>query len=135
MASTPQRTTGVILVIISAIVFSSAGIFTKGVETDAWGVIFWRGLSAAAFTFGYLILRGALIREIAAFRLPTLVVTLMMAAGTAAFIPAFKLSSVANVALIYAAAPFIAAAMAWIFIGERPTRTVVIASLTAFPAW
>ena len=96
-----------ILVIISAIVFSSAGIFTKGVDTDAWGVIFWRGTSAAAFTLGYLLLRGALAREIAAFRLPTLVVTLMMAAGTAAFIPAFKLSSVTNVALIYAAAPFL----------------------------
>ena len=118
--------------IISAIVFSSAGIFTKGVETDAWGVIFWRGASAATFTIGYLILRGALTREIAAFRLPTLVVTLMMAAGTAAFIPAFKLSTVANVALIYAASPFIAAAMSWAFIGERPTRTVVIASLAAF---
>lgn len=126
------RSTGVILVIISAIVFSSAGIFTKGVDTDAWGVIFWRGLSAAIFTIGYLILRGALAREIAAFRMPTLVVSLMMAAGTAAFIPAFKLSSVANVALIYAAAPFIAAALAWAFIGERPTRTIVIASLAAF---
>lgn len=126
------RTSGVILVVISAIVFSSAGVFTKGVDTDAWGVIFWRGISAAAFTFAYMILRGTLSREIAAFRLPTLVVTLMMAAGTAAFIPAFKLSTVANVALIYAAAPFIAAAMAWAFIGERPTRTVVIASLGAF---
>lgn len=132
MANMTTRTNGVILVVISAIVFSSAGIFTKGVDTDAWGVIFWRGISAAAFTISYLVLRGALIREIAAFRLPTLVVTLMMAAGTAAFIPAFKLSSVANVALIYAAAPFIAAALAWIFIGERPTRKVVIASLSAF---
>ena len=132
MASMTTRTSGVILVIISAIVFSSAGIFTKGVDTEAWGVIFWRGLSAAIFTFGYLILRGALKSELAAFRLPTLVVTIMMAAGTAAFIPAFKLSSVANVALIYAAAPFIAAAMAWAFIGERPSRTVVIASLAAF---
>ena len=49
------RTSDVILVIISAIVFSSAGIFTKGVDTEAWGVIFWRGLSAAIFTFGYLL--------------------------------------------------------------------------------
>lgn len=131
MAKT-ARSSGVILVIISAIVFSSAGIFTKGVETAAWGVIFWRGLAAACFTFGYLMLRGTLFREIAAFRTPTLVVTLMMSAGTAAFIPAFKLSTVANVALIYAAAPFIAAALAWAFVGERPTRTVVIASLAAF---
>jgi len=52
--------------------------------------------------------------------------------GTVAFIPAFKLTSVANVALIWATAPFITAALAWIFIDERPTRVVVIASCAAF---
>jgi drug/metabolite transporter (DMT)-like permease len=55
-----------------------------------------------------------------------------MAAGTVAFIPAFKLSSVANVVLIYAAAPFVAAIMSWVFIKEAPSRTVLIASLAAF---
>lgn len=126
-----QRRAGVILVVISAIVFSSAGSFTKGVETDAWGVIFWRGLAAAAFTSAYLVLRGALRAEVRAFGWPAALVTLLMAAGTAAFIPAFKLSSVANVALIYAAAPFIAAGLAWICIRERPTVRVVLASFAA----
>jgi len=120
--------TGVILVLISAVVFSMAGIFTKGVEADAWGVIFWRGLAAAMFTLGYLIVRGQLKREITSFGGPALAVTLTMALGTVAFIPAFKLTSVSNVALIWATAPFITAALAWIFIGERPTRVVIIAS-------
>ena len=127
-----KHKTGVILVLISALIFSSAGIFTKGVETDAWGVIFWRGLTAAMFTFGYLIVRGLLKKEIALFGKPALVITIMYALGSAAFIPAFKLTSVANVALIYAAAPFITAALAWIFIAERPTRIVLIASCAAF---
>lgn len=56
-----QHAQGVMLVVLSALVFSSAGIFTKGVETDAWGVIFWRGLAAAGFTLAYLVLRGELI--------------------------------------------------------------------------
>lgn len=81
---------------------------------------------------GYLVFRGALRREIAAFGWPALAVTLVMASGTVAFIPAFKLTSVANVALIYAAAPFICAALAWVSIGEKPTRIVFIASLAAF---
>lgn len=123
---------GVMFVLVSALVFSTAGIFTKGVETDAWGVIFWRGLTAAIFTLGYLIVRGQLKREVTLFAGPALAVTLVMALGTVAFIPAFKLTSVANVALIYAAAPFITAALAWVFIAERPTRIVLIASCAAF---
>lgn len=126
-----SRSTGVILVVVSAIVFSSAGIFTKGVSADAWTVIFWRGIAAATFTLIYMALRGGYWAEVKAFGKPALLVTIMGATGTAAFIPAFKLSSVANVALIYAAAPFVAAALSWVFIREKPTRTVLIASLSA----
>lgn len=125
------RNTGLILVLISAIVFSFAGIFTNYVTTDAWGVIFWRGLSAAGFTVFYLLLKGQLSNEIRAFDIHAAAATLMMAAGTAAFIPAFKLSSVADVALIYAAAPFVATALSWFFIAEAPTRTVLLASTAA----
>ena len=49
------------------------------------------------------------------------------ATGTAALNPAFKTTGVANVALIYAAAPFLAALLAWFAIGERAsTRTALI---------
>ena len=41
------------------------------------------------------------------------------ALGTAAFIPAFKLTTIANVSLIYAVSPLIAALLAWFAIGER----------------
>lgn len=126
-----RRTSGIALVVISAVVFSSAGIFTNGVSEEAWGIIFWRGISAALFTLTYLALRGALLEEVRAFGKPALFVTLMGAAGTAAFIPAFKLSSVANVALIYAAAPFMAAGLSWVFIKELPTKRVICASIAA----
>ncbi|MEM8692145.1 MAG: DMT family transporter [Pseudomonadota bacterium] len=125
------RKAGVLLVVISAVVFSSAGVFTKSVSAEPWVIIFWRGLAASAFTLVYLALRGILRSEIVVFGWPALVVTLMGAAGSAAFIPAFKLSTVANVAMIYAAVPFVAAALSWIFIGERPGRVVLIASLAA----
>jgi drug/metabolite transporter (DMT)-like permease len=126
-----SRTAGVILVVVSAIVFSSAGVFTKGVSADAWTVIFWRGIAAATFTLAYMVWRGGFWAEVQAFGRPALLITLMGASGSAAFIPAFKLSTVANVALIYASAPLVAAALSWIFIKEKPTRTVMIASLAA----
>ena len=130
-AKTTSHTAGVILVVVSAIVFSSAGIFAKGVSADAWTIIFWRGIAAATFTLIYMILRCGFWTEVKAFGIPALLVTIMRGAGTAAFIPTFKLSTVANVALIYAAVPFVAAALSWVFINEKPTRTVLIASLAA----
>lgn len=126
------RTTGILLVVVSAVVFSTAGIFTKSVTTAAWGVIFWRGVAAAGFTLAYLVMRGQLRSEVRAFGWPAFWITAMMAAGTAAFIPAFKHSSVANVALIYAAAPFVAAGLSWICIKEAPGRRVMLASGAAF---
>lgn len=126
------RAVGVILVVISAIVFSSAGIFTNGVSSTAWSIIFWRGLAAAGFTALYMLLRGVLVQELKLFTYPALLITVMMSLGTMAFIPAFKLSSVANVAIVYSACPFVAALLAWLFIGERPTKAVLIASCFAF---
>ncbi len=123
-----RRIAGAVLVAVSAAVFSTAGLFTRGVEAAAWAVIFWRGLAAAGFTLGWLVLRGRLTAELRAFDARALLIAVMGAAGSAAFITAFKLSSVANVALIYAAAPFAAAALAWLALGERPAARVMLAS-------
>ena len=112
-------TVGVTLLIVSAITFSSTGIFTKGVEAAAWAVIFWRAVFAATITIAWVARRGALRREFTGMGLPGLAIGVIGALGTAALIPAFKLTTVANVALIYASAPLIAAFMAWIALGER----------------
>lgn len=120
---------GVILVATSAVIWSSAGIFTRGVDADAWSVIFWRSLSATGFTLIYLLWRKQLWADMRQINGMTILLILIMASGTAAFIPAFKLSSVANVALIWAAAPFVTAGLAWVLLGERPTQRIVVASL------
>lgn len=48
---------GVILLVVAAVTFSTAGIFTKAVEAGVWSVIFWRGVFAAAFTTGWTLKR------------------------------------------------------------------------------
>lgn len=122
---------GVILVCTSAIVFSTAGIFTKGVEANAWSVIFWRGLGAAVLSLAYVWLKGDLQDEIARFGRSAFLVTLVAASGSAAFISSFKFTSVTNVVLIWATAPFVAAALTWILIGERPTLRITLTSVLA----
>lgn len=127
----PPRAAGICLVAASAAFFSTAGIFTRGTAAAAWVIIFWRGLAAAGFTLAWLAARGALAAEVRALDRRGWLIAVMGAAGSAAFIPAFKLSSVANVALIYAAAPFAAAALAWLALRERPPARVMLASAAA----
>ena len=38
-----QRHVGIFLVLLSAFLYSPAGVFTKAVEAGAWSVLFWRG--------------------------------------------------------------------------------------------
>ena len=51
--------------------------------------------------------------------------------GMATFIPALQLTSVANVAVITAAGPFVAAALAWIWLREAVRLRTLLASLVA----
>lgn len=123
--------TGVILVTISAIVFSSAGVFTKAVGSGAWEIIFWRGVFAAGFTIAYVMWRDSIRQDFLLMGGSGWAVAIIGASGTAAFIPAFKLTTMANVMLIYAAAPLIAAILAWFWIKERMTLRVMLGCLGA----
>jgi drug/metabolite transporter (DMT)-like permease len=126
------RVAGVTLVLISATVFSTAGLFVKGVESDSWTILFWRGLSASFFTTIYIAWRGSLQHEFLGMGKPGLMAAIVGALATIAFIPSFKFTSIANVSLIYAAVPFVAAAIAWVWMREKPTRSVLVASAAAF---
>lgn len=123
---------GVTLVLVSAIVFSTAGVFTKSIDSTAWQIIFWRGVFAAAFTTAYVLWRGSFKREFMQMGSSGWAAAVIGASGTAAFIPAFKLTTMANVMLIYAVAPLIAALLAWFWIRERMTPSVMLGCLGAF---
>jgi drug/metabolite transporter (DMT)-like permease len=127
-----NRVAGVVLILISATVFSTAGLFVKGVEADAWVILFWRGVSAAIFTTIFVAWRGEMQREFTRMGKSGIMAGVVGALATIAFIPSFKYTSIANVSLIYAAVPFAAAAIAWLWMRESPTRSVMIASAIAF---
>lgn len=122
---------GVVLVGTAAITYSTAGLFTKGVAAGAWEVIFWRGVFAAGFTIFWTVCQGTFRHNFFGIGASGWTVAIVGAAGTAAFIPAFKLTSIANVSLIYAIAPLIAAVLAWRFIGERISGRMMLGCLGA----
>ena len=116
---------GVVLLLVAAATYSTAGLFTKGVSAGSWEVIFWRGIFAAVCTTLWTLNRGAFRQNFMGMGGSGWAVAVVGALGTAAFIPAFKLTTIANVSLIYAVSPLIAALLAWLAIGEKvSTRTM-----------
>ena len=126
-----EQRMGIFFVVLSAITFSTAGLFTKGVAAEAWDVIFWRGVFAAAFTVAWLMKRGTLKQNFYELGSSGFAVAVIGAMGTAAFISSFKLTSIANVSLIYAISPLIAALLAWIAIGEKISFRTMVGCLGA----
>jgi len=122
---------GVALVVAAAIAYSTAGLFTKGVVAGAWAVIFWRGVFAAGFSVVWTVHTGTFRQNFLEFGATGWAVAIIGGIGTAVFIPAFKLTSIANVSLIYAVAPLIAAALAWVMIGERISARTLIGCIGA----
>src|SRR6266508_2425824 len=51
------RLRGIILVLLSAFAFSTAGLFTRLVETGVWTMLFWRGLFGGLLIAGYVVWR------------------------------------------------------------------------------
>ena len=125
---------GVILVLASALAFSLAGVLTKAIAADAWMIACWRGLVGGALIAVYVAVsdRRAPLRARVRLGWRGWVLASIGSLASLAFIFAFKLTYVANVAAIYATAPFIAAGLGWWLLRERlqwRTATAAVASL------
>ena len=121
---------GILLIILSAIAYSSAGFFTRLIHLDAWTMLFWRGLFA-----GLMILCVIAAQErrntwgaIRAIGRPGLAAALCSTAATIFYINALRHSSVADVAVIFAAAPFLTAGLGWLWLGITETWITLVAS-------
>ena len=133
MKHTAAHHIGIVLVAISAIAWSTAGIFTKGITADVWIILFWRGLFSAAFIALYVAWRNprATWACFGAMGLPGWAVATTGTIATIAYLASFKFTTVTNVVVIYATAPFAAAAIAWLFGRERTKRATLVASAAA----
>jgi drug/metabolite transporter (DMT)-like permease len=124
---------GSLVVALSAIAFSSAGLFTRLISVDVWTMLFWRGLFGGLLISGCIAWqeRGGTIRAIAAVGLAGLLTASCSTLGTICFITSLRKTTVADVTIIYATAPFIAAAITWTRTSERPQRATLAASVLA----
>jgi drug/metabolite transporter (DMT)-like permease len=128
-----QHRRGVALIIAAAVAWSTAPFFTRLLHFDSWTILFWRGLFGGGFIAFLLVLtqgwRG--VRDPVAMKANGRLVACLSTLGMVAFIPALQLTSVANVAIFVAAQPFMAAAIAWVWLRERVALRTLLASLVA----
>ena len=129
-AAARERRLGVFLVLIAAFLWSLAGLFTRVIALDVWTLLFWRAVFGGGLMFVYLVVEHR-SRCFAVFgRLGALGWSAagICAIAMVAYVAALKLTSVANVLVIYATTPFFAAGIAFAWTGERPSRRALIAS-------
>lgn len=122
---------GIILILISAFVFATSGLFVKSIEAASWDIIFWRAIFSIIFSGLFSAIRGKLKTEFMNMGRIGVIVAIVGALGTSAFVPAFKFTTVANVSLIYALSPLIAGVLAWVFVNEPMNWRQIIAVLVS----
>jgi len=124
---------GIALVAASAAISSAAGFFARSTALDAFTMVFWRCLFGGLLIAGYIAWRhrGATMAAIRAVGVEGLMVAACSAVATICFINALTRTTVADVTVIFAVAPFVAAILAWLWHGERQSGTTLAASALA----
>ena len=129
-----HRLFGLFVVTCATVLWSTAGIFVRLTELDVWSVLGWRSLFA---TLALLLMTAIKNGQRTRLLLPNSTPLLLFAVAIAtinmgAYVVALKLTTVANVMIVYATVPLITAGVAYFAIGEKTTRLVLIVSCIAF---
>ena len=129
-AASPPRWLGSALVLASAVIFSFSGVLTKAIDAGSWTILTWRGLVGGAGIGIYVRARNRDLPTKDAFRLGRhgWLVATVGAIGSITFIVSFKNTFVANVAVIYAAIPFVAALLERLILAEPIKRRTLRAA-------
>jgi drug/metabolite transporter (DMT)-like permease len=126
---------GIVLVCLSAIFWSFGGTIARFIEApDSWTVVFWRSLWAAAFLIAFMVWRGGwrgMVELFTGMGIPGILVSLCFATASTSFIIALAYTTVANILLMQAGVPLIAALIAWMVFRETvgPATWAAIAAV------
>ncbi len=117
-----RHLTGVALVLAAGVMLSVAGVTVRNMEAAGGGqILFYRSLAFFAALALYLALRyrTRTVRAFVAVGRPGLVVAVSLGLGSACYVFALLLTTVANALFLISSAPFMAAVLGWIVMRER----------------
>ena len=131
--------TGVALVLTAGVLLSLAGITLRHIESaSGWQILFYRSLTFFVVVTLYLAIRyrARVVHAFVTTGRPGLVVALSLGLGSACYVFALLLTTVANALFIISSAPFITAVLGWIVLRERVrpmtwiAMTIALAGIT-----
>ena len=124
---------GALLVFGAALVWSFGGVIARGLEVgDPWTIIAWRSFFAALFLLGFMLWRDGPAGTMRLFRtmgLPGISVALCFATASISFVVALGYTSVANILLMQAGVPLMAALLGVVFLREAVDKVTWAAIL------
>ena len=128
-----QHRLGLLIVGMAPLAWSLSGVFTRAISADLMAMLFWRGLfSGVTVIAAFLVIeRSSAWASLQKLRWPALAVAVLSALGMITGIGALRYGSVADAMVIYATVPFITAGLAYVTIGEKPSRSTLIAAAVA----
>jgi len=121
---------GLIMVLCSAVLWSTAGIFVRQLDMNTWAMVAWRSLFAF-ISLSLLLVAGGYMRHFSFQRdvgLQGLITAVVMASSMFFYIAALKLTSVAGVMTVYAAIPFFAMGLGWLMLREKITKRALLSA-------
>jgi drug/metabolite transporter (DMT)-like permease len=123
-----------VLVTAAAVAWSTAPFFTRLLPFDPWTILFYRGLFGGGLILLFLAIKDGrtALGNLLSMGYGGWLVAFLSTLGMISFIPALQKTAVANVAVIIATQPFVAAALAWVWFREAARPRTLIASLVAF---
>ncbi len=112
---------GVLLILLAAVSWSTAGLFTRVITTDIPTTLFWRSLFGGLCVLGIAmaIHKSTDIRTAFRFTLGETVIAILSTAGMICFISAFFHTTIANVAFVYGTMPLLTYILSLILLRVR----------------
>ncbi|MYB28320.1 MAG: DMT family transporter [Acidimicrobiaceae bacterium] len=137
MPSPLARRLGAAMMLLSGLGFGATGAISRSIEADVWQIASWRSGLGGSIVLVYVWLRSRIggsqdgLRWSATLGPQGLLLAGLSAMSMILYIDALQRTEVANVTVIWATVPFLAAGLAWLILGERLRRSTVVAAVVA----
>lgn len=113
--------TGPLFILIAALSWSTAGLFTRVVTTDIPTTLLWRSIigGICVFFIYYAMNKNKSFRDLFSFSVGEFYIAALSAAGMICFISAFFFTTIANVSFVYGTMPLVTYFLSLIFLKEK----------------
>ena len=134
MFPTGRRAAGITLAAAGSLLWSTGGLFARAIELDIVTTLMWRSVFAALSLIVIVLVRDGRrsIDTVRSLGWAGIVAIPISSIAMLGYVASLKLTTVANVMIVYATLPFVAAGISFVWMREPTTRRVLVASAIAF---